>query len=187
MYFIDDVSELAVRIGNHEVLLCNTGDCWVFLCSAQKSQLPDTLKPLQHPLDNPPMLLVSSIEMFKTFVPELHPRVETLLSFHNRPLGLYFEASVGPFQKFIANDIHLVRHVKDPLLHAIIEKLNAPLLLLDVVNEQGIRPRRMSEIHPDLLNLSDHVLRYRREESNLGNPCILARYDKKGELEFIRE
>ena len=187
MYFIDDVNELATRIGNQEVLLCNVGQCWVYICSAEQMKLPEKLDSIHRPLDNPAMLLVSSIEMFKKYVPELHPRVETLLSFHNRPLGLHFEDSVGPFQGFIDNNIHIVRQVKDPLLRSIINTIDAPLLLLDVITAQGMRPKSLSEINSELLDLCDHTLKYRREERLKGIPCILASYNKKGELEFIRE
>ena len=187
MYFIDDVSDLADRIGNDEVLLGNAGECWVFIASAKTNRLPEKLKPIHHPLDNPAMLLVPSIEEFKSYVPELHPRVETLLSLHQRPLGLYFDDSSGPFKNYIDSNIHVVRLAQDPLLLALMDKLSAPLLLLDVMDELGDRPRRLAEISSNILEVSDHTLRYKQEEILKATPCILARYNRKGELDFIRE
>ena len=40
--------------------------------------------------------LVDSIELFKHYVPDLSPRVETLLSFHSRPLSILLTADHLP-------------------------------------------------------------------------------------------
>lgn len=59
---------------------------WI-LCDARNPVAVERLlKRANAPKEQQPMVWVLSLEQFKLFVPLLHPRVETLLHYHRRPL-----------------------------------------------------------------------------------------------------
>ena len=80
-------------------------------------------------------ILVSDIGMLKKMVSHLHPRIETLLVYHERPLKIYF-----PNFKALPDNILNVtpvyfRLVKDHFIQRLIVQLSQPLFICSFLDE----------------------------------------------------
>jgi L-threonylcarbamoyladenylate synthase len=48
-------------------------------------------------------------------------------------------------------------------------------------------PKGFGEISSEILTAADFVVRHRREEKQTGEPSVIATYNSKGMLQFLRE
>ena len=82
-----------------KIVLIQTQTVWSLICLLDDEKSIERL--LSFKRDNFHFnyeCLVNSIEQFKHYVPDLSPRVETLLSFHSRPLSILLAADHLPEQ-----------------------------------------------------------------------------------------
>jgi L-threonylcarbamoyladenylate synthase len=133
-------------------------------------------------------LLVDSIEMLKTYVPRLHPRVETLLSHHRQPLTIIYKHTANLPDYALANDkTAAIRVCLDPFCSEVIERFGRPILSTSANIGGELYPKSFNEINLDLLASADYICSYRRDELMDIPPSVIATYNHKGELDFIRE
>ena len=73
------------------VILYPTDTIWGIGCDATKAEAIDKIYDLkQRERSKPFIILVDSVSMLKKYVAHLHPRLETLLFHHLRPLTIVF-------------------------------------------------------------------------------------------------
>ena len=87
MLFIDKLSDIIRTLENDGVLLHATDTVWGLACSSlSKSGIDKIYEIKKREKSKPILMLVDSVEMLKKHVPHIHPRIETLLQFHKKPL-----------------------------------------------------------------------------------------------------
>ena len=85
----DDINEIAALLNQGSVICYPTDTIWGIGCNITEESAVNRLKALKNiPAEEGLIVLVNSIEMLKKYVPDLPPRIETLLSLHNRPFTL---------------------------------------------------------------------------------------------------
>ena len=135
------------------------------------------------------VLLVDSIEMLKKHVGEVHPRVETLLSFHTRPLTIIYEESFGVASNVLAPDGSVaIRVVQDAFCRELIAQLGHPLVSTSANRSGSPFPAHYGEISSDILEKVDLVVKYKQDNKERGEPSVIARFNQEyEELDFLRE
>ena len=132
--------------------------------------------------------MVSSIEMLKRYVPKIHPRLETLLSFHNRPLTVIYDKSVGiPAGAKAPNGSVAIRVAQDEFCQALIESLGRPILSTSANKSTAPFPPTFGGISSEILGGVDYVVKYRQDDKQPGEPSAIAKLDRHLELEFLRD
>ncbi|MCB9320336.1 MAG: Sua5/YciO/YrdC/YwlC family protein [Lewinellaceae bacterium] len=138
-------------------------------------------------IKRPFSLLVDSIDLLKRYVPHIHPRVETLLFYHERPLTVIYDrpANLPPHcvspERTVA-----IRITMDPLLKQIIHTLDRPLLTSSANHTGKPYPVSFNDIPPEILDGVDRVIRPSHYKQP-AEPSVLVRYSNRGELIFLRE
>src|SRR5690606_37229128 len=83
----------------------------------------------QRPRDKPLSILVDSMDMLRQFVPEIHPKLETLLAYHERPITVVYEKARKLPASMLAQDGSVaIRLVKDPFCAQLIHLCGCPLI-----------------------------------------------------------
>ncbi|MFM7401407.1 MAG: L-threonylcarbamoyladenylate synthase, partial [Bacteroidota bacterium] len=122
------------------------------------------------------------------YVPKLHPRIETLLSFHQRPLTVVYDHSVGiPASVRAPNGSVAIRVATDQFCQELISQLNSPLLSTSANESSESYPPHFGAISSEILKSVDYVVKYRQDDKTPGEPSAVARLDRHLELEFLRE
>ncbi len=139
------------------------------------------------PSDKNFILLVNSLEMLKEYVVNIHPRVETLLHYHHKPLTIIYPRTRNLPDYILANDQSAaIRICNDLFCKELIHTIQRPLISTSA-NYSGITPPgNFSEIDERLFKEVDYTVTHRRKETSVANPSVLAKYDESGEMIFLR-
>lgn len=171
-----------------KVLLYPTDTIWGLGCS---TAFPETLARLfeikHRPENKAAILLVDSISMLKNYIDHIHPRVETLMGFHKRPLTVIYRKSRNLDPRFTAADGSIaIRVCEDPFCQALIREINGPIVSTSANFAGKEAPSNFSEIDPLLIQQVDYVVKYRQSDVTENQVSAIIRFDPEGELEFIR-
>lgn len=185
--YLDTVS---IHLSNHEIILHPMDTVWSFCWNVNDLNSFEKLtrvKPVQK--EDPVILLVSSIDMLKKYVREVHPRIETLLSLHRRPVSIRYPDVIQiPPHLLDQKGRAIFRVVRHLSLCQIIDELNMPIASYSAWDRDSEFPIDYLQVNPSFLDIA-HYTSSLKPGSNLEDrgPSVIAKYDKKGELDFIRE
>lgn len=185
----DDISDISRLILNGGTLCYPTDTVWAIGCDATNEAAVAQISALKGDTpQNGYVLLVSSIEMLKLYVPKMHPRLETLLSFHTRPLTIVYERCAGiPTFVRAADGSVAIRVAQDEFCQALIEATGVPLVSTTACKLGEPAPATFGGIKSDILGGVDYVVKYRQDDREPHEPSSIARLDRHLELEFLRE
>jgi len=172
-----------------KIVLHPTDTLWSLSCDASDEKAVQQLLAIRKKEEHLPFeLLVSSVEMLKKYVIQLHPRLETLLAFHQRPLSILFN-NVNNLPLSLTDRLGSlpVRLVRDPFCCQLIEKLDKPLLSTSANLSGQDFPPYFGAISSAVIHLADYVVKYKQQEKENGTPSVLVQLAENDELEFIRE
>jgi L-threonylcarbamoyladenylate synthase len=185
----DDISELKALLERGGVICYPTDTIWGIGCDALNESAVERVSAIK---GGPPakgyILLVSDIDMLKRYVPQVHPRIETLLSFHERPLTILYERSAGLPQAIKAPDGSVaIRVATDEFCQMLIRAIDRPLVSTSASKWDEPFPPTFGGISSEILGAVDYVVKHRREDKEPGEPSPIAKLDRHKELEFLRE
>ncbi len=171
------------------LILFPSDTIWAIGCDATNEEAVKrvlTLKDWDY--SQPLVILVSSLSQLKDYVPYIHPRVETLLAFHNQPLTIVFETATGIADNAKAKDGSAAfRIVKEDFCKQLIEKFGHPILGTSAHIGNNPYPKHFGEISSAVIQGVDYVVKHRQMDREMGPPSVIARLDENEELVFLRE
>lgn len=133
-------------------------------------------------------ILVSSIDMMRHYVDHLHPKLETLLAYHVRPLTVQFERGRNLPDRLIDPDGAVaVRLAQAPFCRALIKTYGRPLIAVQASREGQTIPASFGAVSSSIIGGVDYVLQPHQKNGITGEPAVMVRLSKRGELEFLRE
>lgn len=135
-----------------------------------------------------PELLVRDNQEAKQYLTDLHPRLETLWTYHVRPLTILFDNPVNLPEPLVQdNGTIAMRVVTEEYLRGIIERCGMPLIALPATSSNGGLALNFGQVCGDLIGEMDYVAAHRRWESDEGTLSVMVRFSGSEELEFLRE
>lgn len=138
--------------------------------------------------DKPLILLVSGLKMLKSYVPSIHPRLETLLSHFDKPLTVVYPQVAGiPSWLWSEKGEVAIRMVRDEYCQQVIDKLGNPLTSTSANQAGRPFPKHFGEIQSDIMQQVDFISNHRREDRTVREPSVIIRCLPSGEFEFLRE
>ena len=174
------------------ILLHPTDTVWGIACDPFNREAVEKVRKIKNkPEKHPFILLTHSLEIIKKYVENIHPRIETLLSLHQRPLTIIYPGSESLEPPLVNDDGGVaIRLVKSGVCSEILEAFGQPLLSTSANLHGDKTPGHFGEISSDIIKSCDYVFPFSRDEKNNGlqKPSPIATYNpKNGDLEFIRE
>ncbi len=189
MFENEKFDEILTVIRNGEVILYPTDTIWGIGCDATNEKAVEKIIDIKsRRSDKGFVVLVDSIEMLKKFVKHVHPRVETLISFHERPLTVIYDEGKGVAKKVMGDDGSLaVRVVQDPFCRELIKQFGKPLVSTSANISGEPFPAHFGEISSEIFEKVDFVVKYKQDSKDQGEPSVIVRLNEQEELDFIRE
>ena len=171
-----------------KIILIQTQTLWSLICLLDDEKSIERL--LSFKRDNFHFnyeCLVDSIELFKQYVPDLSPRVETLLSFHSRPLSILLTADHLPEQ--IRNLSSKIAFRMDNSLEigTIIQLVNQGLWATSAFIGAEIKSNSFDSIDERAKTLADEIVELKNSKNITGEEAVLVELDEEDNLEFLRE
>jgi L-threonylcarbamoyladenylate synthase len=189
MFYIDDIDSIANTLHKGGIILYPTDTIWGLGCDATNARSVEKIyKIKKRSIDRPFILLVSDIEMLRKYVPKIHPRLETLLAFHERPLTVIYQ-KVRNLPKIVrgAGDTVAIRITLDEFCRQMISKLGRPVVATSANISDHPYPAHFGDISSEIINQVNYVVKYRQDRKNTGEPSQIVKLSPKAELIFLRE
>ncbi len=171
------------------IILYPTDTIWSIGCDATHPRAIEKIYQVKHKDSAQGFeILVNSIQMLKDYVVHLHPKLETLLVFHVRPLTVVFDKPRNLAANAIAPDGTVaIRVVKDEFCRALITELGKPLLAAFASMHEGTYPVNFGAISSEIIEQVDYVVKFRQNEKMMHEPSVMVRLTRRDELIFLRE
>jgi len=185
---MESIEDIVRILNNNGVILYPTDTIWGLGCRADNHEAIQRIFTIKkRDLSKPLSVLVSSVSMLHDTVADIHPRIETLLLYHEKPLTLIYNQakSILPPVADESGSIG-VRLTKDPFCVDLIEALGVPLVSTSANYSGKPFPVNFDGIDKNLLKEVDLVVTHRQGETKEAEPSVIARFDKEGELDFLR-
>jgi len=185
----DDISEIVSLLHKGNIICYPTDTVWGIGGDALHEAAVDRISILKgRKPEKGFVLLVSSIEMLKRFVPKIPPRLETLLAHHQRPLTMIYAETVGlpPWVK-APDGSAAIRVATDEFCRELIEAFGNPIISTSANKTGEPFPPTFGGISSEILVAVDYVVKYRQDDKEPAEPSSIAMLDRYQELEFVRE
>ena len=171
-----------------KTLLYPTDTIWGLGTAAFSQKGVDRIYEIKNrPQKQPLILLVHSIEQLKKYVADIPPRIETLLFYVERPLTLiYPKIKLLPTHLLAEDGTVGIRICQKPYVQELIKLLDQPLVSTSAnINDESF-PKTYEDISETIKERVDFIYRPNIEEDEENQPSVVARFDDKGELHFLR-
>lgn len=133
-------------------------------------------------------ILVDSLEMLREYVAHVHPRIETLLVYHVRPITVLFDkVRQLPIEVLVNGRSAAFRVVQDKYCRELIGALGRPVVSVYAQIEGATLPSHFGAVGSDVIEAVDYVVKFRQGEKIPGEPSVMVRLTRKDEFEFLRE
>lgn len=170
------------------VLLYPADTIWGIGCDALQTEAVRKVYEIKgRNYSKPLIVLVANLEQLFEVVTSVHPRIDTLLHFHERPLTVIYPAVTEAYRHLAAPDGTIgVRVVKSGFCHELLEAFGKPLVSTSANISGEPSPTKFGTISSEIIRQVDYALPAFTEKEMTGTPSVIARYDANGELDFIR-
>ncbi len=185
----DDISDISRIILDGGIICYPTDSIWGIGCDATNEAAIARITALKgRTPEKGYVLLVSSIEMLKQYALKIHPRLETLLSFHHSPAHRDLRPFTGLPSSVKAPDGSVaIRVAQDEFCRELIEAVGRPLVSTSANVSSEPFPPTYGAISSEILGGVDYVVKYRQDDREPGEPSSIAKLDQHMELEFLRD
>jgi L-threonylcarbamoyladenylate synthase len=187
---IDEEVEKALNsIKKGHVILFPTDTLWGLTCDITNGAAIERLKKIRKDKAQGKMVLaVNSIDMLKDYAMSIHPRIETLLLYHEKPLSVIYDAHPDIQEHLVSEEKTIaIRVVKDEFSKRLIYGLGQAIISTSA-SKVGSKelPKSYEDVSDHIKNEVDHIVDLKSMDM-IGMPSIIARYNHKGDLEFLRK
>jgi L-threonylcarbamoyladenylate synthase len=170
------------------VILYPTDTIWGLGCDLQSNEGVEKIYRIKRrERSSPLILLVSSIEMLKNYVRTIHPRLENLLAFHEKPITVIYEDLMNVPDYILAPDGSIgIRVTKDAYSRDLIHALGRPITSTSANISGQPFPKYFGEVQSDILQQVDYISQFGRELRDEKEPSVVVKIEPDGELNFVR-
>ncbi|MEZ4949086.1 MAG: Sua5/YciO/YrdC/YwlC family protein [Saprospiraceae bacterium] len=173
---------------NQGIILFPTDTIWGLGCDATNSSAVEKIIEIKK---NQPgtgcVVLVDSMQMLKGYIRNLHPRIETLLLFHTRPVTIVYDDPCGIAPEACIKMAVWQSVLPGILLRELIQKLGKPIVAAAAAVEGEPLPAYFGAVRSDVIMGVDHVVRYRQKDRPIGEASVIMKMNEESELDVIRE
>ncbi|MBK7874095.1 MAG: Sua5/YciO/YrdC/YwlC family protein [Saprospiraceae bacterium] len=184
-----DIKGALAILRNGGVILYPTDTIWSIGCDATNPQAVEKVHNIKQKATARSFeILVDSIQMLKDYVEHLHPKIETLLLYHMRPLTVVFDRPRNlPSNATGSDGAAAIRLVQDEFCRSLITEYGKPLLASFASIGDLTFPVNFGAISSEIIEGVDFVVKYRQNEKSASEPAVMVKLSKRDELIFLRE
>jgi L-threonylcarbamoyladenylate synthase len=189
MFEKDNLDNIKAILENGGLILYPTDTIWGIGCDATNPEAVDKIHKLKQRDPNKGfIILVDSIEMMKEYVTHIHPRIDTLLLHHVRPLTIIFDQAKNLPSNLVSPDGSIaIRMVLNDFCRDLISDYGKPLVATSANINNEPFPSNFGEISSAVIEGVDYVFKQRRYEKGTKSPSVIVKAQDDGEFIFIRE
>jgi L-threonylcarbamoyladenylate synthase len=183
----DNFEEIRDVLEHGGVILFPTDTIWGLGCDVLNTDAIEKIYTIKNrPRNKPFIILVSDIEMLKEYIVDIHPRIETLLLYHKRPLTIIYKKGKKLPSILTKKSSVAIRIVQEKVIADFIRAYGKPLVSSSANIAGKPFPETFLEISTVVKNAVDYIFKYKQTDTSTSQPSIIATFNKKGKLKFLR-
>jgi L-threonylcarbamoyladenylate synthase len=184
-----DIKGALATLQQGGILLYPTDTIWSIGCDATNPQAIEKVYHIKQKTNGKGCeILVDSLPMLRNYIAHLHPKLETLLVYHTRPLTVMFDKPRNlPANALAPDGTVAIQVVQDEFCRSLINALGKPLLAAFASTHEGTFPVNFGAISSEIIEQVDFVVKYRQHEKALHEPAVMVKLTRRDELVFLRE
>ncbi len=183
----DSIQNIIDALSSGRVILYPTDTIWGLGCDINSLEAIYKIYDIKkRPLHKPFIVLVSDIDMLKNYVKDIHPRIETLLLYHKRPLTIIYKNAKNVPDILTKNGSIAIRIVKEPMIAKIIKLFGKAIVSTSANISDKPFPQNFATIDPQIIKAVDYIFKYKQGDYSEAIPSVIATYNKNGKLKFFR-
>ena len=184
-----EIAEAATVLQRGGLILFPTDTIWGIGCDACNEAAVEKVYALkQRDRSKPFVLLVDSLEMLRMYVEHVHPRIETLLIHHTRPLTVVYDKGVNLAPNAIGKDgSAAIRIPVDEYCLSLIRKFGKPVVASSANISNEPFPGSFQEVSSKVKQGVDFISKHRQKEISDQEPSIIVKLSDREELIFLRD
>jgi L-threonylcarbamoyladenylate synthase len=191
MYLLrDDINDITRILQQGGIICYPTDTIWGSGCDATNPESVQRVAALKAlPPKSGMVCIVSDLDMLKSLTETVHPRLETLLSFHTRPLDMLYQQVSGLAPAVYGPDGSVaIRLAQDDFTQLLLKAVGKPLLATAACLHNEPWPPTFGAVSSAILGGVDYVVKYRQNDKNMDElPVMVKLLEDQEELEFVRE
>lgn len=182
-----ELGDALATLNNGGLILYPTDTLWSIGCDATNEQAVQKMLNLTRGKAEVE-IIVNSIGQLRQYVKHLHPRIETLLIYHTRPLSIKFKEPKGVAPALIDQETNVAfRICQDEYCQDLINEFGGPLATCFASFDSDYFPTTFGAISSEVIQAVDYVTRYRQDDKTPGEPAVLITLSDDDELVFLRD
>jgi L-threonylcarbamoyladenylate synthase len=189
MFENEKFTEILAVLRRGGVILYPTDTVWAVGCDATNAEAVEKVFKIKN--RNPKtgcVVLVDDFDMLHAHAKPVHPRIQTLLAYHERPLTIIYDKGKGLASNVLAKDGSIaIRLTRDPFCRNLVTLLGVPLVAATANIDNERIPLTYGEISSDILENVDMVVKFKQDDREPKEPSVIARMNDEEELDFMRE
>ena len=188
MSYRGELDDIIPFLRNGGLILFPTDTIWGIGCDALNEVAVRKVFDLKkQAFDKKLVLLVSDVEMLHHYVSNIHPKINAINDYHEKPVTIIYNHPRNLPDFNISEDGTVaIRIVKDEFCQAIIKALGAPIVATIASLDNETFPANFNQVSRTIKEGVNYIVRYRQNETAKNQPSVMVRLTNKEELNFIR-
>lgn len=189
MINIDHFNKCLEVLSEGGTILFPTDTIWGIGCDATNEDAVNKILNLKKRQQRKPMIvLASNLNMVKDYVTQVHPKLETLLEFHTRPLTVIYNHKTGLPNNVVSKENTVgFRIPQDNFCKELVGSYGKPIVVSSANITDEPFPKTFSEIKSSIIQKIDFTIPYRQNDDQFLPPSSIVKLSQNEELEFLRE
>lgn len=183
------IDNIVDQLKNGNLVLMPTDTIWGIVCDATNDKaISKLLKLKEMAVGDGLITIVSSYEMLINMTKHIHPKIDMMLQYLERPVTAIYDNVIGISNLASNNNTFAIRIVNDEFCKQIIESFGKPLIATSASVKTENYPAYFGKINSDILQGVDFIVKVRHDEKTPKSPSPIVYFDENNrELTFIRE
>ena len=186
--FAADVERSLDVLRSGGIILYPTDTVWGLGCDATNPLAVDKIYKLKQRPENKNMIILLADERdILQYITEPDLNVFDYLKTVSKPTTVIYKGAIGIADNIIARDGTVaIRIVKEVFCKHLIKRFRKPIVSTSANKSGDPSPGTFQEIHADIRNGVDYVVRYRQDEKAIADPSAIVKWNTNGTVTIIR-
>jgi L-threonylcarbamoyladenylate synthase len=189
MEFENDIVQCLEKLRNGGTILYPTDTIWGIGCDATNEEAVKKIyKIKQRPESKSMIVLLADPRDINRYISMPQPYIFEFLQKLVQPTTIIYEGAVGLAENLIAADGSIgIRVVKDDFCRHLIKRFGKPLVSTSANISGKEAPANFKTISDQVLKAVDYVVKYRQWDERPASPSAVVRFNRNGEVQFLRK
>jgi len=186
-FFNKEVEEALGILRKGGIILYPTDTIWGLGCDATNSDAVNKIYGIKKREGNKNLILLMTDErQILSYVPALDLAVFDFIKNQSRPTTIIFDSAIGLPDELTMDGTVAIRMIKDEFCRHLISRLQKPIVSTSA-NVSGMPPPSAFFDIPDEIKAQvDHIVRWRQDDMEIGQPSQIIKWLKNGAYTIIR-